>query len=103
MDECPRIHFKRNQYRVGVLCRAGKNERTKEVFQRNENREKDNFLGQCQEILESVLSFREENKEVIELYDQIVEEEEDYFFYMKKAQALEREVSVLSVQRSSTA
>ena len=41
------------------------------------------------ELNEYLKLFREENQDLIEVYDQIIEQDEDFFFYRKKSYAIE--------------
>ena len=83
MYECPRIHARRDFYKASIVSKSGRNEERNREFERNINRKKFNFLLKWDEVVQSIIDFREENTEIIELYDQIVEGDEDYFYYKK--------------------
>ena len=86
LDECQRIHFKRDFYRASLVYKSGSvDERTKDY---ERGRDKENSLANSQDVAYSVEFFRQENQDIMDLYDQIIEEEDDFFFYKKREEML---------------
>jgi hypothetical protein len=63
-----------------MLSNMGINRERCPSYRRNGKRKRYPALKQFKELTEISTEFKEDNEEIIELYDEIMQQEEDYFF-----------------------
>ena len=84
IKHCPLVHQKKSLYRTRFSGRfAQKNDRDSE-WKRNSKRKKIRTLSETVTIQEITNEFREENDELIRVYDEIVDDDGDSFIYNKR-------------------